>query len=261
MGQIHVYAISDVGCRRRENQDTFLINNMVEKSWLELILPTTGLYFSHHGLLCAVADGLGGHRGGATASQLVLQALAAEVFNLSGLPNFEEARSHLCKYIRHLHRTVLEESLRDHRLAGMGTTLTGVYLRPDFGLFFHAGDSRLYRFRGDFLLQITRDHSPQGLSLPLSEQLSAGARSSLITNCIGGGPDARCRPDLEKMNLNKGEILLICSDGLSDMLPVEVMEEILYRREGLGAAACSLVDAAKEAGGDDNIALILIERT
>ncbi|NLJ33590.1 MAG: serine/threonine-protein phosphatase [Firmicutes bacterium] len=260
MGQIHVYAISDVGCRRRENQDTFLVNNMVEKSWLELILPTTGLYFSHHGLLCAVADGLGGHRGGALASQLVLQALATKVFNLGGLADYAAAQAYFAKYIQRLHHSVQEQSLEDPQLAGMGTTLTGLYLGQNFGLFFHAGDSRLYRFRGDFLLQITRDHSPQGLSLSLSEQFATYG-SSIITNCIGGGPGSHCQPDLGKIALQRGELLLICSDGLSDMLPVETMEEILCRREGPRIAARSLLKAAKRAGGDDNIALILIERT
>lgn len=261
MNLLHICALSDVGCRREENQDAFLVNTMVEKSMLELVLPYSGFYFSYYGLLAAVADGLGGHRGGATASELVLRSLATKVLDLAGRSDFDSAREYLGHYIQHLHHAILEEGQKNHRLSGMGTTLTGVYLHPDFGLFFHAGDSRLYRFRGDFLMQITRDHSPENLSLPLPEQLSVRPQSSIITNCIGGGSAGHCRPDIGNLTLGTGEILLICSDGLSDMLPVEAMEEILGRREGLMAAARDLVDAAKGAGGNDNIALVLVERT
>lgn len=260
MSILHICGVSDVGCLREENQDAILAGSIIERKELQLILPQDGYYIKHYGLLCAVADGLGGHQGGAVASHLALDYLAKGKLNVNRTLLAQEFGGQLVKHIKDAHDLVLEKGQVEPEYYGMGTTLTGIFLHQNFSMFFHVGDSRLYRFRGDFLMQLTKDHTVESMTQQVTGESSAAAKSGIITNCIGGGKEVRCNPEVGEANFKEGDILLLCSDGLSDMLALENIEEIIASKKGLDSATHGLVDAAKKAGGHDNISVVLIEK-
>ena len=258
MSLVEICGISDRGLLREENQDAIMVDGLIERKEFRLLLHDDGLYYSKHGLLCAVADGLGGHQGGATASMLVLEALSRERHYSGKRLNLTDAKKHIEKQIQDLHELLIKQGQSSPDLYSMGTTLTGVYLNLDYNLFFHVGDSRLYRFRGDFLMQLTKDHSLENITQQVTGEPETGAKSGTITNCIGGGISVKCEPEIAEINYVTGDTLLICSDGLSDMLALEKIEETLSCQKDLALAAYKLVDSAKDAGGHDNISVILI---
>ncbi len=256
---ICIFGVSEIGKVRPDNQDAVLINGIIERGQIEMRLSRNGLFYKHHGLLCAVADGIGGQKGGAMASHQVLLGLSSDMLCLSSYRDCQEAGEYLEILIQRLHDSIVRQSKLNPGLAGMGTTLTGFYLRPDYGIYFHAGDSRLYRFRGDFLMQLTTDHVLENMAGIPGENTVQNFKSGVITNCIGGGPSSVCRVETGAISLEQRDILMLCSDGLSDMLSAEEMEKIIAdKRENLVQAAWQMLAAANEAGGRDNISLILI---
>lgn len=261
MSRIMFYGTTDTGCVRQENQDAILINGIIERDTVAMELSSEGLFYKHYGLLCAVADGIGGQEGGAMASHLVLRDLAAELFQLSSCATSEEAERYLEELVQRMHQSVIHQGKMNPHLAKMGTTLTGIYLRPNYGIYFHAGDSRLYRFRGDFLIQLTNDHVLENINDSPGENVLEGSKSGIITSSIGGGPSARCLLDTSEVLMEADDILMLCSDGLSNMVPLEKMEEIIAdNNDNLENAVESLITAAKNAGGYDNISVILMKK-
>ncbi len=256
---LQVCGISDLGCKRDENQDAILVDSIIEKKEVRLTLPLEGHYYPHYGLLGAVADGLGGQQGGAVASLIALEALAGKKYELSKFSQASQATDFLRDKIQSIHKLVIDQGQLNPELEGMGTTLTGVYLHHNYKVFFHVGDSRLYRFRGGFMMQVTMDHSLENISQQEGGEYNQTSKSGIITSSIGGGKSASCEVDTGELKFTQGDILLLCSDGLSDMVTLEAMEDILAGRDDLVSAAHSMVNAAKEAGGSDNISLVLIE--
>lgn len=260
MSRLKICGISDAGCLREKNEDTFLVGSIIERKEMQLIVPCEGYHIEHYGLFCAVADGLGGHQCGDVASHLVLESLAKESFAFKDYSSPRELEVKLEEHIKHYHDFILKQGEEKPEFYGMGTTLTGVYLHQSFNLLFHVGDSRLYRYRGDFLAQLTKDHTIESMTHQVSGELPDKPKSGMITNCIGGGASAGCNPDTGEVQFKTGDILLLCSDGLSDMVAMETIENIIARSEELTSAASDLAAAAKEAGGHDNITAVLIEK-
>ena len=257
-GKILICGSSDIGNVRPDNQDTIMINGIIERKEVIMRLDREGLFFKHHGLLCAVADGIGGHKGGAMASHQVLLGLATEMICFSGI-DCQESKQFLEMLALRLHNSMNKQGDLNPGLKGMGTTLTGVYLRPDWGFYFHAGDSRVYRFRGDFLIQLTTDHVIENTTGVQGQYIEQGSKSGIITNCIGGGSSLGCRLETGDLSMEYGDILMLCSDGLSDMLSLEKMEELIFAgQQDLVQTSRDLISEAKQAGGQDNISLILI---
>ena len=259
ISRICLCGISDTGNVRLENQDAILLNGIIERKEIEMNLCRDGLFFNRYGLLCAVADGIGGQKGGSMASHQVLRNLAEEMFFMGNCSEYNNVHDYLVKLVQRIHQFIVRQGEMNLHLAKMGTTLTGIYLRPEYGIFFHAGDSRLYRFRGDFLMQMTNDHVVENITAPSGVFALQGSKSGIITNGIGGGPLAKCWLETGPISLKQDEILILCSDGLSDMVSVEKIEEIVSnKRQNLLQAARDLVAAAKDGGGYDNISVILI---
>lgn len=202
--------------------------------------------------LVAVADGMGGHRAGEVASATALEALRAAV--ASGEP--------LREAIEGANEAVLEKSESDHELQGMGTTLTAGMLGTDGSLTVgHVGDSRAYLIRDGELRQITEDHSlveemVRGGELT-PEQAEVHPQRSIITRALGIDPQVDV--DEYPIELEAGDRILLCSDGLTTMLRPEDIANILGREHDPGRAAQLLVDAANAAGGEDNITAVIIE--
>jgi PPM family protein phosphatase len=202
--------------------------------------------------LVAVADGMGGHRAGEVASATALEALRAAV--ASGEP--------LRDAIEGANDAVLEKSVSDQEFHGMGTTLTAGMLGSDGHLVVgHVGDSRAYLVRDGELSQITDDHSlveemvRSGELTP--EQAEVHPRRSVITRALGIDPQVEV--DEYPIELQPGDRILFCSDGLTTMVRPDEIASILGREPDLRRAAQLLVDAANAAGGEDNITAVIIE--
>ena len=202
--------------------------------------------------LVAVADGMGGHRAGEVASATALEALRA------GVASGEELRD----AIEGANDAVLEKSESDQELHGMGTTLTAGMLGTDGQLVVgHVGDSRAYLVRDGELTQITNDHSlveemVRGGELT-PEQAEVHPQRSIITRALGIDPQVDV--DVYPLELQPGDRILFCSDGLTTMVRQDEMASILAREPDPKRAAQLLVDAANAAGGEDNITAVIVE--
>jgi serine/threonine protein phosphatase PrpC len=212
-----------------------------------------------------LADGMGGYNAGEVASELAVQTMlshlqgwAARATNAHGL--LVSARLAMTQAAQEANRAVYEASISKPELAGMGTTLVAALHHGPQLLIGHVGDSRAYRLRQDKLLQLSRDHSL------LQEQIDAGliapedarfaAHRNLVTRAVGVEPEV----DLEvhEHSLMAGDLLLLCSDGLTDMVTDADIATVLRSNENLQNAAAALVKAANLAGGRDNISVILV---
>jgi protein phosphatase len=229
------YAVAtDPGRKRRQNEDAFVAR------------PP----------LFAIADGMGGARAGEIAS-----ALAAGALNESEARGGGEAR--VKQLVQEANRRVHERASNDPATSGMGTTMTVALVEPTGSITFgHVGDSRAYVLRGDTLEQLTDDHSLVAELVRRGELSARDAevhpQRSVITRALGTDPDVDV--DAFTWRPEPGDLYLLCSDGLSDMVAGDTIEEVLRRhREDLDAAAKALVKAANRGGGDDNITAVLFE--
>jgi protein phosphatase len=202
--------------------------------------------------LFAVADGMGGHKGGEVASQLALDTLEAE---------FREGRVDLVQQIKDANAAVFERSQADTSVKGMGTTLTAVVVEGGSALFAHVGDSRAYLLRADDLRQLTDDHTLVARMVKSGEISEAEAEvhphRSVLTRALGTEPDIVV--DEFDVALTDGDRLLLCSDGLTGMVTEEQIAAILSSTADPQEAADRLVRAANRAGGVDNITVVVID--
>ena len=223
---------SDVGRGRPENEDSLLVD------------PDHGIY--------AVADGMGGHRAGEVASAIAIEVLKTAFENGQPLDEAIEAAN----------RAVFAKAAGDPALSGMGTTLTAAVVEADqTALLGHVGDSRAYLLRDGALARVTEDHS-------LVEQLVRDGRLSpeeainhpqraIITRAVGIEPEVQV--SLYRHELRPGDRLVICSDGLSDMISDDLIATTLTRYADPQQASEALVDMANQAGGNDNITVVVLD--
>jgi serine/threonine protein phosphatase PrpC len=201
----------------------------------------------------AVADGMGGAQAGEVASQLAVEAFEA------GLPDDGSPEERLAEVVRRANRRIHELSVTQHEHAGMGTTLTAAYLDGGNVVIAHVGDSRAYLFRDDQLIRLTQDHSlveelrQRG---KLTEQEAAEhPQRSIITRALG--PEADVQVDTLSQSVRSGDVILLCSDGLTSMISEQQVREIMSSASSLRSAADALIDGANAAGGKDNITVVL----
>jgi protein phosphatase len=223
---------TDVGQIREINEDTPLVD------------PQLALF--------AVADGMGGHRGGEIASSTAIEALRASV--ASGRP-INEA-------IERANDAILERASGSAALAGMGTTLTAVVVAGTRRLLIgHVGDSRAYLMRDGTLQRVTDDHSlveelvREGRLTP--EQAEAHPQRAIITRALG--VDDEVEVDLYTVSVENDDRLILCSDGLTTMLRDREIERIARGEGDPQRASEALVDAANSAGGEDNITVVVVD--
>ncbi len=249
--RIKAFGLSDVGKKREKNEDSFLINADL--------------------MLYAVADGMGGHLGGDIASRMAIETLETTVKALEVDPESTleegtiavrpgEYQGYLRYAIALASQRIYERSKLDQALSGMGTTSVVLLFRNNKVYIANVGDSRVYRVRGEKIVQITRDHSLVG------EQMRAGiispedARShrlkNVITRSVGFQEDVEA--DIDIRVLKEGDRFLLCSDGLCNMLDDGQIRDIASTND-LEPACRRLVDLANERGGDDNITVVMTE--
>ncbi|HUY58578.1 MAG TPA: Stp1/IreP family PP2C-type Ser/Thr phosphatase [Solirubrobacteraceae bacterium] len=200
-----------------------------------------------------LADGMGGAQSGEVASQIVVDAFAR------GLPAEGTAEERLSMVVQRANKEIHSRSQNEIENAGMGTTVTAAYLDADALALAHVGDSRAYLLRDGELTRLTEDHSLveellRGGKLTEEQALDHPQRS-VITRALGIEPIVEI--DTWTYPVRPGDVVLLCSDGLTDMLPEQQIEETLVEAPDLSAAAALLVDAANAAGGRDNITVVL----
>lgn len=202
--------------------------------------------------LYAVADGMGGHRGGEVASQLALETLEER---------FAAQEGSLADQIRAANRAVYERSAADRKVTGMGTTLTAALIGGDNAHLVHVGDSRAYLLRAGAFRQLTEDHTLVTRMVKAGEITHAEAavhpHRNVLTRVLGTEPEVDL--DEQDVGLLEGDRLLLCSDGLTVMLTEDQIQAILETTPRAQEAAERLVRAANRAGGVDNITVVVLD--
>lgn len=242
--------LTDVGRKRNHNEDSFLVDDELQ--------------------LYVVADGMGGHAGGGTASRIAVETIDRE------LRKVREAQDNPFDVVCGLQESPLPEAIRsaveraclnifntaqeDPRLAGMGTTVISLLVKGDNAFFAHVGDSRAYLVRGDLIQQISEDHSL------VNEQIKAGmitpeeAKHSRYKNIItrSVGFEEEVQVDVMGLVAESGDTFILCSDGLANMIEDRELLEVV-RQCQLPEIPKRLIDMANERGGDDNITVIVVQ--
>lgn len=236
---------TDVGKVRSENQDSVFVHS-----------------FSKTVALLIVADGMGGYEGGKLASSMAIDHISNRIISdYHQNMNEEEIKELLQMSVGDANRTIYEAARRDKRLEGMGTTVVVAILAGNTLYTANIGDSRSYVFNGESLKQITTDHSlvndllKRGL-ISASEADNHPQRN-VITRAVG--TDIKTEVDIFVTDLNKGETVLMCSDGLYSMVHDKEIEKILSKKTGNRAQ--KLIDLANKNGGRDNISVVCAQVT
>jgi PPM family protein phosphatase len=225
----HFHA-SDLGRQRQGNEDNYFVR-----------AP-----------LFVVADGMGGAQAGEVASEM-----AVESFD-GGLPDGPPADG-LVSVIETANRRIHDRSRAESQRAGMGTTVTAAYVGEQEVTIAHVGDSRAYVLRDGELTRLTRDHSLVGELVArgklTEEQAETHPQRSVITRALGPEPDVEV--DVQAYQARAGDVFMVCSDGLTSMVPEARVREILRAGGSLEATGRELITAANDAGGRDNITVVL----
>lgn len=204
--------------------------------------------------LFAVADGMGGAQAGEVASRMAVDVLQEGLGYGTGT-----VAERLTDRVATANTRIFERARTDQGSAGMGTTLTAAYVDADELVVVHVGDSRLYRYRGGSLVRLTDDHSlveelvRQGRLTP--EEAAEHPQRSIITRALG--PESEVAIDSEVLAVENDDVFLLCSDGLTTMVSDDGIADVLAVGGALSDRASALVDAANEAGGRDNITVLL----
>ena len=202
--------------------------------------------------LFVVADGMGGAQAGEVASEMAVGAFEG------GLPD-GDPRERLVEVIQGANARIHERSRADSQRAGMGTTITAAYVADDAVVVAHVGDSRCYLLRGGDLVRLTRDHSLVGELVArgklTEEQAEAHPQRSVITRALG--PEPTVQVDLDVYPARPGDLFLVCSDGLTSMVHEPEVKRLLQSGGRLDQIGRRLIAAANDAGGRDNITVVL----
>ena len=239
-------AASKIGCVRSQNEDMVLLGNHFVRN--DAFSTRVDLTNSDR-CLVAVADGMGGHNRGDVASSDALHNLQFFFHDLPTGLNPGAINEMFVEWLDSINNIVASKGRSDEQYKGMGTTLVGIAFYEGEFYSLNCGDSRLYRFRNGELVQLTSDHS-------LSNMLGSTHHSNVITNCIGGGCSTSFI-DVVKMtdDVKAGDVYMLCTDGLTDMLPDDVITTLLTG----GSDANNLCDAAVAAGGYDNVSCCVLQ--
>ena len=250
--RISADAQSDVGRKRKGNEDALCLNDEQR--------------------LYVVADGMGGHAAGEVASRVAVDAIAEFVeltggnqeitwpFGLDDTISYEGNR--LKTAVRHANTRVIEATRESAEYEGMATTVAAVLVDGDIANLAHVGDSRIYLWNGESIEQLTRDHSW------VNEQIENGAISpeqarshplrNVVTRALGGRADLVV--DIQSRRMAPGDMLLLCSDGLTTMVTDDGIARILRDSErDVARATTALVSEANDRGGEDNIPVVLLK--
>jgi serine/threonine protein phosphatase PrpC len=268
--QAEVSGLTDPGRVRANNEDHFLIayfGRFLDTIQASLPSGDIPLRSGEAGYTMVVADGMGGHEAGELASRLavitlvnLLLSTADWILRTDDDHFMEEVIRRAGERFSHIHARLVAEGHCDPALRGLGTTLTAVVSLGKDLLVAHVGDSRVYRLRQGTLSQLTRDHTlaqelvDQGR---LDRQEAAGHRLRHVLTRVLGGQGQELRADVRVHSLENGDCLLLCTDGLTDMVKEDTIATFLASDKPAGEVCRLLMDAALEAGGKDNVTVVV----
>ncbi|MBL0388829.1 Stp1/IreP family PP2C-type Ser/Thr phosphatase [Tumebacillus sp. ITR2] len=212
-----------------------------------------------HGV-AVLADGMGGHLAGEVASALAVEAVVKHITEHTE-GGSDDPQDLLVAAIKQANQAVHDRASSQQGLSGMGTTLIVSLFNQEQIYLGHIGDSRVYLLQGGELRQVTEDHTLvnelyKNGQITLEEALHHPQRN-IVTRAVG--TDERVQPDLLQLEWGEGDLLLICSDGLSNMVEERLMSDILRAEVPVTAKVDALLDKAIYAGGHDNITIILVQ--
>ncbi|WCN39037.1 Stp1/IreP family PP2C-type Ser/Thr phosphatase [Aneurinibacillus uraniidurans] len=231
-----------IGCVRQTNEDSGRIQNY-DDGWT----------------LAIVADGMGGHQAGDVASQMAVESICEHMQFMHSEMTPDERQRTLNEAIQAANQKILAYAAEHPECRGMGTTIVAALMNSQLGVLAHIGDSRIYRYSGGVLQQITSDHTLVNELLRNHQITQAEAanhpRRNILTRALG--TDQTVKADFSILHWDEEDMLLLCSDGLSGKVSGEIIADIL---EGgsLKQMAETLIAHALEAGGEDNITVILL---
>ena len=238
------WGLTDPGCVRKQNQDAYQIEQLDRNT-----------------LLCVVCDGMGGAKSGNIASSLAVDVFVEEIrrswkSSLDG----EKIDLMLESAVKLANFTVFDQSQQFEDFSGMGTTLVAALIRGKRVTVVNVGDSRAYKVDADGICQLTKDHSLVQMMVERGELTPELARTypgkNFSTRAIGTEPTVQC--DIFHLDVAKGDFILLCSDGLSNMMDdQEILFEVVH---GVNKQYCCerLLNIAKNRGGPDNVTSILV---
>jgi PPM family protein phosphatase len=249
MMDVKAYGLTDVGRQRQHNEDTFLLEQNAR--------------------LFVVADGMGGHAAGEIASRIATDSISEFILHTveeDGTwphgydEHYSRSTNRLMAALKMANTRVLEAMRKDARLRGMGTTVVAGLFDGKTASIAHVGDSRAYLVRDSQMSRITNDHSW------VFEQVQAGMLTeaeaekhplrNVITRALGGA--LTVNPDASEIEVRDGDLFLLCSDGLTGMVPEDEILRIVVENDNLEEACRCLIDLANQRGGHDNVTAILV---
>jgi PPM family protein phosphatase len=248
--EVKAYGLTHVGRQRQHNEDAFLVEDEAR--------------------LFLVADGMGGHAAGEIASRIAVDSISEFIVHTKEDDgtwphaydeHYRRSTNRLMAALRMANTRVLEAMRKDARLRGMGTTVVAAMEDEGTVSVAHVGDSRAYLIRAGHLSRITNDHSW------VFEQVQAGMLTeaeaekhplrNVITRALGGA--LQVTPDASEIEARPGDVVLLCSDGLTGMVPEsEILRIVTANESNLEQACRQLIDAANERGGLDNVTAVLV---
>ena len=268
---IKLAAGTNVGLVRKNNEDNFVVNrDLCQSEW---IIPQSiePISLGRYGSILVVADGMGGTNAGEVASAIAIETVQnaftpenlGDIITQEGIVTSEEAvEEFLGRTVKTADLNIVNASKEDSSTQGMGTTIVIAWILNDKAYICWCGDSRCYVFNGNSgFCRLSKDHSyvqdlvDQGKLDP--ENAFDHPYSNIITRCLGD-PTNRSNPDFRSYNLKDGDTLLLCSDGLCGLFhDEEIMQIIEENQDDLMTCKDRLIEAALEAGGYDNITIVL----
>jgi serine/threonine protein phosphatase PrpC len=260
--RLRLFARTDVGQVREHNEDNFIVADMSRKTRGLLESNRTAIV-GKHGLLFSVCDGMGGAAAGEIASQLAVDILYERM--VDGLAESQplsrdQLARRLTRAIEAAGLRIFQEAKLDRTRRGMGTTVTAAALVDDHLFFAQVGDSRGYVLRGGKLVQLTRDQSLVNQLIEAGqlteEEAETFEHNNIILQALGTADTVQV--DLTYCELRRGDVLLLCSDGLSGMVRADDIREALSSSEEPMDACKLLTDRANQAGGHDNITVVVV---
>ncbi|MCB9749475.1 MAG: Stp1/IreP family PP2C-type Ser/Thr phosphatase [Myxococcales bacterium] len=262
MARLELFARTEVGCVRKRNEDQFLVINLATRQ--SGLQPHDRVQeLTRAGTVIAVCDGMGGAAAGDVASDMASNMIQQTMLEYTPFRDMEHARQALLAAVTAANQAILDYAAQDPMRHGMGTTMTVALLFASELIIVHVGDSRAYLRRGRTLTQLTTDHSIVGQLLAAGRLTVEQARNfeqrNVLLQALGVQP--RVAPEIVKTTLRAGDVLMLCSDGLTGPLPDDMILEIMLKYEDPVRCCRALTEAACAAGGPDNITVAMTRLT
>ena len=271
---VQLHAKSDVGRVRRGNEDNYLLIDLAtSRTWSGSDGPQSPddmrqVSLGQQGLVLVVSDGMGGALAGDVASRMAIEAVRDVLMGNNDNESGCDPDSSLIDCLKHAtmqaNRAIHYKSLEDSRCSGMGATLTGAAIRGDKLDLVQVGDSRAYVMRGERIRLATKDQSLVQQLVDVGQISEEEAETHMFRNVIlqALGAQNELTPATASIQLRQGDMLLLCSDGLSGKLRNEEIRKIVSElHDNLAEACAALVAGANERGGEDNITVVLARFT